>query len=625
MADQEAAQTQRRQYHQEVVQAARGLYLKRCTVTEIAEALAVPRRTVYHWAAVNDWDSLLSHETAEEAAARRFAYLVEREPKTAQDLKELELLVSHLERLQGLRLREAARRRDDRQDGDAPRSGAGDEQAGDRVPRRGEAGDSPSLTGREGGRHSRRRNNKKPQKNDVSELTRDLFQEKIHTKLFDYQKKRRETAHQRNRMELKSRQIGFTWDEALFAFEDAALTGDNHIFLSATRAQANVFRNYIIQSAAEDFGITLTGNPIVLKTAPGKLAELHFLSNNSKSAQSYHGHVHIDEFFWISKFPELFKLATGMASHAKWRRSLLSTPSIISHPAYPYWAGSLWQKRFARPKPWPGFTELQSGLLCPDSWFRQIITLEDAIAGGCDLFDIEQLRLEYTPDEFRQLFCCEFIDDAAAVFSLALLERCMADPADWAEFNPALTRPVGDRPVWGGYDPAHTGDQASFAVLLPPVKAGEAFKVLERHRWAQKSYLWQVERIRELAQKYHFSYIGVDTTGPGIGVWEQVRQFIPTATAINYGVASKAEMVLKALEVMEQNRLLYDAGDTAIPHAFMTIRQTSTQNGAITYASSRNEETGHGDAAWAIMQALIKERLAQQSGASGGIVFATSQ
>ncbi len=607
MAGQEAPHAQRRQYPQEVVQAARGLYLKRYTAAEIAGVLNVPRRTVYHWACVHAWDDLLSHETAEEAAARRFALLVEREPKTPQDLKEQELLISHLERLQTLRLKEAsARRRESEQPlpAESPFTGKGTE-----APRE----------------DRKRRSNKTPQKNDVSGLTKDLFQEKIHTKLFDYQRKRRETAYVRNRMELKSRQIGFTWDEALFAFEDAALTGDNHIFLSATRAQANVFRTYIIQTAAEDFGITLTGNPIVLKTAPGRLAELHFLSNNSKSAQSYHGHVHIDEFFWISKFPELFKLATGMAAHAKWRRSLLSTPSIISHPAYPYWSGALWQKRFAKPKPWPGFKELQRGLLCPDAWRRTIITLEDAIAGGCDLFDIEQLRQEYSPHEFRQLFCCEFIDDAAAVFTLALLEDCMADPADWPEWSPNLPRPVGDRPVWGGYDPAHTGDQASFVVLLPPVKSGEAFKVLERHRWAQKSYLWQVERIRELAQRYHFAYIGVDTTGPGIGVWEQVRQFVPTAAAINYGVTSKAAMVLKALEVMEQKRLLYDAGDTAIPHAFMTIRQTSTQNGAITYASSRNEETGHGDAAWAIMQALIKEGLAQKTGAYGGVSMAFSQ
>lgn len=585
-----------RQYPEEIKAAARGLYLRRYTVAEISDALNVPRRTLYHWAATDGWDNLLTNETPEQAMARRLALLVERDQKTTQEMKEVELLIGSMERLQAMRARELSRR-------SAP--DGGDEARADS---QGVASHRPQ----EG--TARKRGPKI--KNDVSRLTPTMFQEKFHTRFYGFQRAWRAAMEQRNRAILKSRQIGATWYFAQEAFENAALTGDNQIFLSATRAQASVFRTYIMQLVGEAFDITLSGNPLILHTAHGP-AELHFLSNNSKSAQSYHGHVYIDEFFWITKFRELFKVATGMAAHRKWRRTLFSTPSAVTHDANRLWSGADYQARFSRPKPWPDAAAHRAGVLCPDTWWRQIVTLADAEAGGCDLFDAAQLKLEYSPEEFRQLFGCEFVDDTLAVFGLALLETCMTDPADWDDVVPGDTHPVGNRPVWGGYDPSRTRDDASFAVLLPPLKPGGKVKVVERHKWVGKSYLWQAARIKELNDKYRFAHLGIDTTGPGIGVYEQVRKFCPTATPIVYSVQTKAVLVLKALEVMEEGRLEWDAAETEIGHAFMTIRQVVTGNGQMTYAAGRTASTGHADVAWAIMHGLAAEPLARQTGVGG--------
>lgn len=603
MSGQEAGRAGNRHYPEEIKQAARGLYWRRYTVAEISETLNVPRRTIYHWATVGDWDALLTHETAEEAVQRRLALLAERDPKTPGELKELDLLVGTLERLQALRVKERQMLAATQvvQVEAAPQAAEGNER---------QPVHSPPQPRGSGGKRGPKI------KNDVSRLTPALFQEKFHARYYDYQRQMRAVLNQRNRMYLKSRQIGATWYFAQEAFESSCLTGDNQIFLSATKAQSNVFRTYITQLVGEAFDITLQGNPLILHTNHGK-AELHFLSNNSKSAQSYHGHVYIDEFFWITKFKELFKVATGMAAHKKWRRTLFSTPSAVTHEAYSLWTGGDFQKRFAKPKPWPDITALRAGALCPDSYFRQIITLADAEAGGCDLFDVAQLKLEYTPDEFRQLFGCEFIDDTQAVFALALLEACMVDPADWQDVRPGDAHPVGNRSVWGGYDPSRSGDDASFVVLLPSLKPGEKIRLIERHKWIGKSYLWQAERIKELHEKYRFGHLGIDTTGPGIGVYEQVRQFCPVAVAINYAVQSKAMLVLKAKEVMEQGRLEWDAADTEIAHAFLTIRQTTTDHGQITYAANRTASTGHADVAWASMHGLAAEPLARNTGTSG--------
>lgn len=588
-----------RTYPDEIKHAARGLYLKRHTVVEIATVLNVPKRTVYYWAEQGAWDDLLSHEGAEEAAHRRLALLLEREGKGPQDLKEIDALVGTLERLQRLRERElTAVRQGDR------------ELAGPEAPN-----ERPARAETQS-----RKPKGKSIKNDVSKLTQADFDAAFHAHFYDYQHVWHKAKQEhRNRALLKSRQIGATWYFAQEAFEDACLTGDNQIFLSATRAQSEVFRPYIVALAAQKFNLELKGNPLILHTARGP-AELHFLSNNSKSAQSYHGHVYIDEFFWIVKFKELFKVATGMAAHKKWRRTVFSTPSALTHEAYNFWSGEDYQKRFAKRKAWADAAALRAGVACPDTWWRQVVTLEDAITGGCDLFDVEQLKLEYSPEAFRQLFGCEFIDDAQSVFSLALLEACMVDTSEWKDVNRQAARPVGDSTVWGGYDPARSGDNASCANLLPPSKEGGIIRLLDKERWVSKSYLWQTERIREMAQRYNYSHFGIDTTGPGIGVFENVRQFIPQSMPIHYSPQVKAGLVLKGLEVMEQGRFQFDAGDIGLAHAFMTIKKTTTDSGQITYSAGRTSQTGHADEAWSVMHALAAEPLARQGGTGGCIL-----
>ena len=572
------------------------MYLRKFTIADIAKQLNVPKRTIYHWADVGAWNDLLSHETVEEAITRRLTLLVEREGKTDIELKEIDRLMSTLERAQRMRRREAASPGDDK-----PRNQGG----------RSKGSNSP---------HGSKKRGAKQTKNDVSHLEEKDFAEKFHKRFYRYQLEMRAQRHQRNRQYLKSRQIGATWYFSQEAFEDAALNGDNQIFLSATRAQAEVFRTYIINLVGEAWDIELKGNPITLNTRRGP-ATLYFLSNSSRSAQSYHGHVYLDEFFWMQKFRELYKVATGMAAHKNWRRTLFSTPSAVTHEAYPYWTGDVFNQRFKKKRvEFPGFTKLQSGILCPDNTWRQIITLDDAEAGGCDLFDKAELQLEYSGDEFRNLFMCEFVDDTLGVFKLRHLEDCYADPADWDDFDPKAQRPYGNNPVWCGYDPSRTRDDASFVVLAPPLVDGGKFRLLERHKWVGKSFVWQAGRIKEICARYNVQFMGIDTTGPGLGVVGHVKPFFPRVTPLHYSIALKTGLVLKAREVIEGGRLEWDAAQPDIAHAFLTIRQTTTDKGAMTYSASRTSTTGHADAAWSIMHALSHEPLAKQPG--GGCVVA---
>ncbi|MXE01690.1 hypothetical protein FQZ98_28095, partial [Escherichia coli] len=68
------------------------------------------------------------------------------------------------------------------------------------------------------------------------------------------------------------------------------------------------------------------------------------------SAQSYTGNFYFDEFFWVSRFAELRKVAGAMATLSGLRRTSCSTPSTETHEAYAYWNGDRWNEKKATHK-----------------------------------------------------------------------------------------------------------------------------------------------------------------------------------------------------------------------------------------------------------------------------------
>ncbi|MEI2605229.1 terminase family protein [Erwinia aphidicola] len=123
----------------------------------------------------------------------------------------------------------------------------------------------------------------------------------------------------------------------------------------------------------------------------------------------YTGNLYLDECFWIPKFQELRKVASGMSLHKRWRTTYFSTPSSLSHSAYPFWSGELFNKgrrnRADRIELDLSHTHLADGSLCADGQWWQIVTFEDALTGGCNLFDLDQLSLEYSRLNIRTCRC----------------------------------------------------------------------------------------------------------------------------------------------------------------------------------------------------------------------------
>lgn len=570
---------------------ARSLYWQRWGVTQISEELHLNRATVESWKQRDRWDDATCIAKIEDHLEARLCGLIAKDRKTGGDLKEIDLLMRGVVSAARVRRFEAPGGHDGDLNEKVANRNAGERKAG------------------------------KPKNHFTTEQVERLEQI-FYDELFGYQEDWWAAKDQRTRMILKSRQIGATWYFAREALLDALRGGGNQIFLSASKNQAHIFRNYIVQFAAR-VGVKLQGDPIIVtaETMPEgePAAELIFLGTNARTAQGYHGNFYFDEFFWTYGFEELNKVASAMAMHKRWRRTYFSTPSTIAHQGHPYWTGERRNRRVKKADRIEidvTHARLQAGVLCEDQVWRQIVTIEDAAARGCDLFNLEELRIEYAPDEFANLLMCQFVDDSLSAFKFNELQRCTVDAmVDWTDVDMLAKRPVGNREVWAGFDPQESedGDNAGFVIALPPTGPGGKFRLLERHQ-IKGDFQAQAEFILARLARYNCTYLGIDKKGVGAAVYQLLRDKMRGVVAIEYSLEVKTGLVMKAQHTFARQRVEYDAGWIDLQSAFLSIKKALTQSGkSVTFKTSRTEAVGHGDLAWAAMHIFINEPLDGQA------------
>lgn len=582
---------------------ARSLFWRFWTVQQISDELRVPYTTVSSWKSRDAWEAASPLQRAENETLCRYLSLIWKEKKSGSDFKEIDLLGRQMERI--------ARQH---------------KYLG---PEGNEADLNPKVKNRTGPAAQAK---KDAAKNRITPDMVAALREDFEGSLFGHQETWLSTTNLRTRMILKSRQIGATWyfarERLLVALEE----GKNQIFLSASRAQANIFRNYIVQWVQKVCGVTLKGDPIVIQRGDargddggdsdageggdgGELdpVELYFLGTNYRTAQGYHGDVIVDECFWIYGFEELFKVASAMATQAIYTRTLFSTPSTLAHEAYPMWSGERFNRRRAkadRVRIDIDHAALEDGALGADGIWRQIVTVHDAVAKGFNLVKVDELQLENSVDEFDMLFRCIFMDDGASMFPFETMRRCMVDSWEvWRDFHAHRPRPY-EGEVWLGYDPNASetgqGDDAALVAIAAPTEIGGKFRVLEKQRLRGLDFAGQDKAVRAMADRYNVTKIAIDVTGVGKAVEQLVRKWFPLVQAITYSVQTKSAMVYKAKNVITTGRLEFDAGWLDVMQAFLAIKPEVNKQG-VTFVASRAGGVGHADLAWAIMNALFFE------------------
>lgn len=577
-------------YKSELINAAQALYLRRYTPKEIAKSLHLKNvRIVYYWAEKYKWALLLSEESIEDAINRRLALLIGRDNKTELELREIDNLVIQHVKIAKIRSKKESL---------AINSGTAEAVTGEQT--------LQQLNEKPGKKPRRKR------RNDISAITPAQLDDVAKTLLYPHQLYVRENKNaSRYRFILKSRQIGFTFYFAFEAFEDAILTGNNQIFVSSSKAQARVFSMYIKRIADEFFDVEIKGGDIITLS---NHANLILCANNVSTAQSYSGNVYFDEVFWMSKFIDLYTGAKGMATLGDFRITLFSTPSTKDHPCHKLWSGEEWKNGSPKRKniEFPRDESLRmNGTVCPDKFWRLLITMEDAINLGFDKVDIDDLRESNSAQAFNILYCCRFAESGKGVFNFEKLQKCITDATKWQDLDWNADRPFGNREVWAGFDPSRTRDNATFVLVAPPLHPDEKFRVIAVYQWRGMNFKYMANEIKKIKSKFNITYIGIDITGIGYGVYEHIREFARREVRdIHYNVNVKNQLVLKMVDVVEEGRIEWDENQKTLITAFMSIeQQTTAKSNQITYAASRTEMTGHADEFFAISHAVFNEPL----------------
>ena len=400
---------------------ARGLFWQGWKISAIGRQLGIKPATIHSWKQRENWDGGTPMQRVAASVEARLIQLVHLPRKSDGDYKEMRQLNALLT---GGSNGAAAR----------PSDGAASSPSIQPAPYEPPTVDNPPTN--RAPRIEKVRSTEKRPKNFIDAEQFKRLQEIFIDQCFGYQRKWNEAyQQQRFRNILKSRQIGATFYFAREAFMDALKTGKNKIFLSASRRQAFQFKRYICDMAAM-VDAELSGDAINL---PSSGSNLYFLGTNSRTAQSYHGDLYADEYFWMPDFKTLQAVAEPMASQKQYKTTFFSTPSSEAHPAYGFWTGAAYNE--GRPQAEHikldlSHAALKNGRLDADAQWRQMVTIHDAQAAGCDLFDIEYLRKRNAPSQFAQLFECQFVADGDAVFDFKLLQSCGVDSmVEWAAFH----------------------------------------------------------------------------------------------------------------------------------------------------------------------------------------------
>lgn len=577
--------------------AAKFLYWSHWRPCDIAEWLDVSEGTIASWKSRDGWDLTSSLERVEGVIEARMISLVLKELKDGRDFKEIDLL--------GRQMVTAARVRKFE----------------------GEGGHTGHLNDKVGNRNQGEK--KKPSRNRITAEQLEILRQRHLDEMFGYQREWHDVRDLRHRMILKSRQIGATFYFAREALITALETGKNQIFLSASKRQAHVFRKYIIEFAKLTIGVDLTGDEMLIDRGedpdtglPLPQPTLYFLGTNSRTAQSNNGDLYFDEFFWVHGFKTLEDVASGMASHKQFRLTYFSTPTSINDEAYPFWTGQSWnadREKAERVEFNTDWASTKDGVPCPDGIWRQTVTIEDAAAKGCDLFDLPSLKNRKSAAAWANLYMCQFVDDSLSVFPMASLRPCMVEEWDvWPDVDYekqylGFGRPYAGE-VWLSYDPNGDGenaDNAGLVLVAPPDVPGKGmFRVIWKQQFKGSGFTEQALVIKSFCERYNVTKIDIDESGLGKAVLQLVKQWFPHARGHRYDPAVKSRMVFKTLDVIAKKRLQYPLSWMDLTSALLSIRRTLTGSGRhLTYEAPRTKQSGHGDLAWALFQALDNEPL----------------
>jgi phage FluMu gp28-like protein len=297
------------------------------------------------------------------------------------------------------------------------------------------------------------------------------------------------------------------------------------------------------------------------------------LPANPRTARSFSGDVHLDEFAYHADPEAIRDGAFAMASRGNYAISVLSTPNGAQGLFYD-WATTP-----------------------PDGWNLHRVDVDAAVADGFPV-DKDKLWKLCGGDErvYAQLYRCAFLDASMQYIPTAFADRAR----DWIGKLPAIQ----GADIFAGLDVGRTQDLTALTVVAVVRDVAYVLAVVTCQR---SDFRAQQRMVAAARSAFRWQTLHVDQTGIGRGLAEDlIEQWgEEEVIAIDFTHSAKADLATRALRWFRDDRVRFPRGDEGKKlHAeTIAVRREVTKAGNVTYEVPRSSQ-GHGDRWWSLCLAL---------------------
>lgn len=418
-----------------------------------------------------------------------------------------------------------------------------------------------------------------------TDLTKKLKQKMLHPDygLREYQKKHLNSSA-RFRIWLKARQIGATYGCAGEALAEAA-GGMDQIIVSASKDQAMKWREEI-ETHAVKLGISIGDNTKKFKA--NNAGTIRILANNYRTSQSYSGSLWLDEFAWYQNPKKIWTAAVPMMG-TKQIDGNFAKLTILSTP-------------FEEPSL---FHELWSNKDKYQVFERFYTDIYMAVKQGLP-FDIEAMKSLFDEDSWASAYECQFIDDEAALMSIALIKSCV-------DYELSYYTPAKDKILYSGYD---IGRSAHRSVLAGLTREKDAYETAMMDVLHKATFEEQELHLKTFLNGYQRSVMRIDKTGIGMQLAENMHnKYKSRVTGVYFTNTTKERLALNLKKHFEDKNVRIPNDPALIADIHAIKRMAGAKS--FKYDAKANEY-GHADRFWALALALYHIQAHGKSKNSGG-------
>lgn len=306
------------------------------------------------------------------------------------------------------------------------------------------------------------------------------------------------------------------------------------------------------------------------------------LANNPATVRGYPAtDIYLDEFAFFEHENKMWEaiLPSIVRKELKRRVSIVSTPNGKLNNFYNIYETLVGKK--------------------DDIWSRHYVPYTE-----CPDIDVTKLKLSMDDLQFRQEFCCEFIDVATAVIPLELINKCVNLEIPGIDTK-TCARMDRDKVTYVGMDFGKKNDSTSINFFEKVFVQGdeEPYYIHKRMDTYKGDYTEQIIKIKEGLSNMHATQSWIDQTGVGEKLLEDLREHKDGhVNGVIFTRELKERMVTDLLLLMQSGRVKL-INDPDLIKQLHGLTRKVTGFGNVRF---EHESAGHDDIFWSIALALSK-------------------